>query len=209
MKNKEIISAVVGASFFAIPYVGLSVTLAPSLVVGSVAFVASELILSGFKKEDDLSEIDRPLYLKITEAKKQNKEILALIPKVESEEVRKSLNDIHSTVNKIINVIEKDYKKANKTDNFFDYYLPILVKIVNRYDEIENQDLISKDGKNFIKKADKMIKDTSESFKLILSSLYQGDLMDADAEMKVYDLMLKADGLTENSILGKGSDLSE
>lgn len=206
MKNKEIVSAVLGASFFAIPYLGLSVTLIPSLILGSSAFVASELVLSGIKKEEDLSVTNKPLYLKLKDAKNKNKEILDLVPKVENEEVRVSLNEIHDTVNKIITVVEKDNKKADKIDNFFDYYLPILVKIVSRYDEIENQDLISKEGKTFIKKADNMIKETSESFKLILSSLYQGDLMDADAEMKVYDLMLKADGLTEGNILKKGSD---
>ena len=33
--------------------------------------------------------------------------------------------------------------------------------------------------------------------------------MDADAEMKVYDLMLKADGITGDKIIEKGSDGDE
>ena len=87
--------------------------------------------------------------------------------------------------------------------------LPVLLKIVNRYDEIENQRLISKEGKDFMIKADKMIEETKEAFETILANLYQKDLMDADAEMKVYDLMLKADGITGENLMKKGSDEDE
>ncbi len=208
MKNKEIVSAFLGSAFFAVPYLGLSVALGPSLLIGCAAFGASELMFSGVKPKLTLKDTDRPLYLKINDAKKQNKEILNLIPKVESIETRKNLNEIHNTVNKILAVIEKEPKKAKRINNFFDYYLPVLLKIVARYDEIENQRLVSKEGKTFMNKANAMIEETRGAFESILAGLYQKDLMDADAEMKVYDLMLKADGITGENIM-KGSEEDE
>ena len=204
MKNKEIVSAVLGSAFFAIPYLGLSIALAPSLVIGCAAFGASELVFSGVKVKEKLKDTNRPLYLKISTAKKQNKEILNLIPKVENIDTRKNLNEIHDTVNEVLDVVENNPKKAGRIDNFFDYYLPVLIKIVNRYDEIENKKLSSKESKSFMEKADKMIKDTNKAFKSILDSLYQKDIMDADAEMKVYELMMKADGTVDDNILKKG-----
>lgn len=209
MKNKEIVSAVLGSAFFAIPYLGLSIALAPSLVIGCAAFGASELVFSGVKVKEKLKDTNRPLYLKISTAKKQNKEILNLIPKVENIDTRKNLNEIHDTVNEVLDVVENNPKKAGRIDNFFDYYLPVLIKIVNRYDEIENKKLSSKESKSFMEKADKMIKDTNKAFKGILDSLYQKDIMDADAEMKVYELMMKADGITPDNLLMKGSDENE
>lgn len=209
MKNKEIVSAVLGSAFFAIPYLGLSIALAPSLVIGCAAFGASELVFSGVKVKEKLKDTNRPLYLKISTAKKQNKEILNLIPKVENIDTRKNLNEIHDTVNEVLDVVENNPKKAGRIDNFFDYYLPVLIKIVNRYDEIENKKLSSKESKSFMEKADKMIKDTNKAFKSILDSLYQKDIMDADAEMKVYELMMKADGITPDNLLMKGSDENE
>lgn len=209
MRNKEIVSAIVGSTFFAVPYLGLSFALAPALAIGCVAFGASELVLSGVKSKELLKDIDKPLYLKINIAKKQNKEILDLIPKVESEETRENLSDIHSTVDKILITIEKNPYKAKKINNFFDYYLPVLIKIVNRYDEVENQKLVSKEGKTFMNKADKMIGETNKAFESILSSLYQKDIMDADADMKVYDLMLKADGIVDDNLIMKGSEEDE
>ena len=209
MKNREIVSAVLGSAFFAVPYLGLSVALGPSLIIGCAAFGASELMFSGVKSKLSLKDVDRPLYLKVSDAKRQNKEILNLIPKVESSDTRKNLNDIHSTVSKILGVIENEPKKAKRLNNFFDYYLPVLLKIVSRYDEIENQKLKSKEGKDFMVKADKMILETKDAFDTILDGLYQKELMDADAEMKVYDLMLKADGITGDKIIEKGSDGDE
>ena len=137
MKNKEIVSAVLGSAFFAIPYLGLSIALAPSLVIGCAAFGASELVFSGVKVKEKLKDTNRPLYLKISTAKKQNKEILNLIPKVENIDTRKNLNEIHDTVNEVLDVVENNPKKAGRIDNFFDYYLPVLIKIVNRYDLVD------------------------------------------------------------------------
>ncbi|MBR7042486.1 MAG: 5-bromo-4-chloroindolyl phosphate hydrolysis family protein [Bacilli bacterium] len=208
MRNKEVVSAIVGSAFFAIPYLGLSVALAPALVIGGVAFGASELVLSGVKEKETLKDTDRELYKKVQKAKEQNREILNLIPKVESPETKKNLTEIYETVVKIINTIQFNPKKAKKIPNFFDYYLPVLIKIVTKYDEVENQKLKSEEGKEFLVKADKMIKDTNKAFSNILASLFQSDIIDVDADMKVYDLMLKADGITGDEIM-KGSDDNE
>lgn len=208
MKNKDITSALIGSAFFAVPYLTMSVALVPSLILGGLAFGAGELVFSGFKPKPTLRNTNLSLYQKIELAKKENKEIQNLIPKVEKETTKTNLKEIYSSVNKIISVVETNPKKEKRLNNFFDYYLPVLIKIVDKYDEIENQKLISKEGKEFLTKADKMIDDTNEAFKMILSSLYQKDIMDADAEMKVYEMMLKADGIVEEDLL-KGSDKDE
>ena len=209
MRNKEVVSAIVGGTFFAVPYLGLSIALAPALAIGCVAFGASELVLSGIKGKETIKDTDYNLYKKISEAKKESKEILNLIPKVESTSTKKNLSEIHSTIDKILTTVENNPKKAKNIDNFFDYYLPVLIKIVNKYDEVENQKLISKEGKEFMQKADKMISDTNKAFESLLSSLYQTDIMDADADMKVYNLMLKADGIVDDDPIMKGSDDDE
>ena len=59
MKNKEIISAVVGSAFFAVPYIGLSVAALPALAIGCAAFGASELVLSGITPRQILKNTDK------------------------------------------------------------------------------------------------------------------------------------------------------
>lgn len=201
MKNKEITSALLGSTFFAIPYIGLSVALAPSLVIGGCAFVASELMFSGVKTKEKLKNTNKTLYQKVATARKEQKQIKTLIPKVENTETRENLKEINQTINKILEEVEKNPKKEKSLNNFFDYYLPVLIKITTRYDEIENTKLTSKDEKTFMTKAQNLIKDTNKAFKTILSHLYQKDIIDTDADMKVYELMMKADGIVEDNII--------
>lgn len=209
MKNKEIVSAVLGGAFFAVPYIGLSIALAPSLAIGCAAFGASQLVLSDIKVKESLKDTNIGLYKKINKAKKQNKEIYNLINKVEKKETKNNLNEIHETVIKIIEEVEKNPNKEKKLDNFFDYYLPVLIKIVNRYDEIENKKMTGEESKQFMLKADKMIEETTTAFSTILQTLYKKDIVDIDAEMKVYELMLKADGIVKDRLIMKGGSKNE
>ena len=65
MKGKEIISAVVGSSFFALPYIALATPIAPALAIGASAFVASELVLSSYKPKETLKTTNFSLYTKL------------------------------------------------------------------------------------------------------------------------------------------------
>ncbi len=195
MKNKEIVSAVIGSTFFAVPYLVLAVPLAPSLIIGAMAFGAGELVLGESKLT--LKDTNRSLFETLELAKKQNKRILSMIPMIEDESIRQTLNEIHESVSKIIKTIEKEPKKVNRTNNFFDYYLPITVKIVERYDEIENQKLSSSETTKFLKSTNKMIGEINRAYKKILEDLYRTDMVDMDAEMKVFDSLLKADGFND------------
>ena len=141
-----------------------------------------------------MKETDKSLYEILETAKAQNKEILMMIPNIEDEQIQKDLHQIHETAEKIIFTISTKPGKKKKVKTFFDYYLPVTVKILKRYDEIENQKLTSEEGSRFMLQAKKMISEINVAFQKQLSNLYQSDLIDADAEMKVLDSMLKADG---------------
>ena len=199
MNNKDTISAVIGGTFFAIPYLALSTPILPSLLIGTAAFGAGELVLSGFVKES-LKDINRPLWLVLEDAKKNNRKIIEKIPLIDDEEIRDSLNSINDTVNKIIDTVTKNPEKADNINNFFEYYLPVVVKVLDRYDEIENQKLSSTEAKKFTTSTKKMISEADNSFKKILDNLYKSEMVDTDAEMKVFNTMLKADGIDDTDL---------
>ena len=203
MKNKNIISSVVGAGFFAVSYLGLSFALPPALLVGAASFVASELVISGNKK---IQEVVEPTFKeRIALARKQITYLKEMTPKIDDENIQNDLKEITTSSTKIINRIEESSLKNKRATKFMDYYLPVCVKIVGRYDEIENQSLTSKDSKEFMQNTGKILKATNKAFKKILNSLYQNDIIDADAEMKVFNTMLTADGFDE-TIIKDGED---
>ena len=192
MKNKNIISGVVGAGFFAVGYLGLMVPLAPALALGAASFVASELLINGSKVKEEIKELT--LKDKINISRISNTHIKDMIKNIDDEEVKSDMEEITKTTTKILDTIIKNNLNNHKNNKFIDYYLPVCVKIVDRYDEIENQRLTSIDSKKFMTDSKRIIKDTNKAFKKILNSLYQSDILNADAEMKVYNSILKSDG---------------
>jgi len=198
MKNKDIVSGVVGAGFFAVGYLGLSLALAPALAIGAASFVASELVIGNNKKIQE--KIEPTFKEKVNISKKQINYLKDMISKIDDQDVSKDLEEICKTANKIITRIEENEIKNKSAVRFMEYYLPVCVKIVGRYDEIENQSLTSKDSKEFMNNTAKLLKATNKAFKRILNSLYQSELIDADAEMKVFNTMLTADGFDETFI---------
>lgn len=198
MKHKDTISALIGSAFFAVPYLALSLPILPSVLIGTSAFVAGELVLTKNKKT--LKEENFNLYKVLENAKKQNKRIIEAKSYIDNDEIKAYLTSINDSTSKIIKTIEKTPKKIKNIDNFFDYYLPITVKIINRYDEIENNNLSSKDSNKFMTSTINMLASIDKAFRNILNNLYQKEIIDMDAEMKVFSSMLKADGFNENEL---------
>ena len=121
--------------------------------------------------------------------------------KVEKKEIVTEITEINTSVSNIINTIEKDPKKYKKMNNFFEYYLPVTLNILKKYDEIENQKLSSSESKKFMESTENMIKKINQSFKSQLSKLYQSDMIDTDAEMKIFNNMLNVDGFIDDNDL--------
>ena len=198
IKYKEAVSAVVGSAFFAIPYLALSFPLLPSALIGTGAFIAGELLLSSDEKNQIPTESVKKT---LDSAKNESKDIYNMRNKIEDEDLKKYIINISTSANKIISTIEKEPKKIRKIANFFDYYLPVTLSIIKRYDEIENQNLSSQEMKEFISSTKLMLKSADEAFNKILERLYQNDMINIDADMKVFNSMLKADGYDDEEII--------
>ena len=153
-----IISALLGGVFFAVPYLALNVSLLPSVVIAGVAFTAGNLLFSEDKNKLQTVDDNKNLYEILNEAKKQNSQIYSMINKLEDKELISDVKEIHETVSKIIDTVSKNPKKLDKIQNFFSYYLPVTLKILIKYDDIENQRLISKDSKEFMDSTEAMLK---------------------------------------------------
>ena len=199
MKKGYIYAAAIGGTFFAVPYLALNVALVPSLAMSAVAYGAGALIFNGIensknnltiKNEDNLYEI-------LKKAKDMTAQINNISKQLEDKTLVENVNAICNTSNKIIDTISKNPNKLGQANNFLNYYLPVTIKILSRYDEIENQRLNTKDSEKFMKKVQDMIDKIKNAFNEQLNNLYQSDMIDTDAEIKVFESMLKADGFID------------
>ncbi len=206
MKNKEVLSGILGGTFFAATYLAVGIPILPALAVGAAAFVGSELLMSKtnifvFDKVDE-KNVEQVL----NDARKKNKIILDMVPKVDDEDIQEYLKGINTTTGKIISTVQKNHKKIKQSEKFFTYYLPVTVEIVEKYDDIENQKLSSKDAKKYFESSKETLREINSSFKKILNNMYESDIENATADMKVLNNILKSDGYSDIKINKEEND---
>lgn len=199
MKKGYIVSAILGGSFFAIPYLALGVPVWGSALMAGAAFGAGMLIFGRSKDTNlELTYGENNHYEILKQAKENTTQLKELTGELKSVNLINDVKEICETSNKIIDTLSKKPEKLKQAHNFLNYYLPVTIKILKRYDEIENQELTTKESIKFMNSIQDMLAKIKVAFENQLSNLYQSDMVDTDAEMKVFESMLKMDGFTEN-----------
>ena len=197
MKKNYIYSAILGGAFFAVPYVALGIELLPSLAISAAAYGAGTLIFKD-KNKIDLSIDKKNLYDILKEAKEETLQISDISKQIEDKEVVQNIEQICDISNKIIDTLSKNPNKLGQARNFLNYYLPVTIKILTRYDEIENQRLNTTESKEFMESVKKMTEKIKNAFNEQLNNMYQTEMIDTDAEIKVVESKLKSDGFLDD-----------
>lgn len=198
MKKQYIYSCLLGGTFFAVPYLALGIGALPAAAIGVAAYGAGTLLFKKRTKLDISDDITLGDKEALTNAQEMVKKIRDISTKLESKDLVKNVKDICSTSDKIIDTAIEKPEKIKKIKNFLNYYLPVTEKILERYDEIENQKLNTKETKKFMSSVEEMIEKIKAAFEQQLSNIYQTEMIDTDAELKVFETMLKSDGFIEN-----------
>ena len=124
---------------------------------------------------------------------------------IQKEEIKSGLYQTCALLKQIdISVKEEDDDKIRK---LYDYYLPILVKILTNYKSLSD---VSKESMEFKDSEDQLIKTIvliNEALKTINESLHEDDYMNLSADITTLQSLLKKDGLVkEGSIYESGED---
>lgn len=196
MKKGHILSGIVGGVFFAVPYLVLDMAILPATIMALFGFGAGSLIF-GEKSEEVVVDGKIDLYETLKKAKEQNAEIYNMSKRIDDQSFVREILEVYEISKKIVGAIEKKPEKLGKSTNFFNYYLPVTVKILKKYDEIENQRLTSKDSMKFMKSTREMFVKIKAAFNEQLANIFQAEIIDTDAEMKVFKTMLKTDGFSD------------
>ncbi len=197
MKKEYIYSCLLGGTFFAVPYLACGLAALPSAAIGVAAYGAGILIFRDKKKIDISDNFEMEDRIAIKKAKELTIKMQNISKQLESPQLVQNVKSIVGTTNKIIETVEKKPEKIKKVRNFLNYYLPVTMKILERYDEIENQRLNTKDSKKFMSSVEDMIAKIKAAFEEQLSNIYQTEMVDTDAELKVFESMLKSDGFLD------------
>lgn len=100
----------------------------------------------------------------------------------------------------ILDVVDKQPEKKPKIRQLINYYLPTVIKLLKQYLLLQEQEVTGGNIEASKEKICKMLEDVNSALKKQLDNMFEADLVDITAEIRVMEKKLAAEGLTEDMI---------
>lgn len=120
---------------------------------------------------------------------------------IEEKEISMKLDRLEKIVDEIFKQVEKNPEKLSEVRKFTNHYLPMTLKLVNSYKELNNQAI---EGDN-IKKAkveiEKSIDLINGAFANLLDDLFEDVVLDISSDISVLKTLFTQEGLTDDDFI--------
>lgn len=134
---------------------------------------------------------------------KEGRSSINKIKNVDSEiripEISMKLNKMQGIIHQILNHIEKHPKKINEVNKFINHYLPITIKLLTSYRDLNNQSHQGENIKNAKIEIEHSIDVVNDAFENLLDDLFEDMAMDISTDISVLKTLFKQEGLTEEN----------
>ena len=116
---------------------------------------------------------------------------------IPGEEISTKLYRLQNIVSQIINYVEKNPKKLPEVNKFTNHYLPITLKLVNSYKELNDQPVQGDNIKNAKNEIEKSIDIINIAFEKLLDDLFEEIALDISTDISVLETLFTQEGLTK------------
>lgn len=129
-------------------------------------------------------------------------EMRRLNDSIEDPTLSRQIDHIEATTGKIFTYVMAHPDQKSQIRRFLNYYLPTTLKLLNAYDRLDEAGIsgINIDGAKG--KISEVMAAIVSAFDRQLDALYQGEVMDINAEIKVLQSLLTGDGLADDQMGG-------
>ena len=114
------------------------------------------------------------------------------------EEIAVKLDKLGNISNQILVQVEKNPNKIQEVNKFINHYLPITIKLINSYKDINNQSVQGENIENAKLEIEKSIDLINSAFENLLDDLYEDVVLDISTDISVHKTLFKQEGLTED-----------
>jgi 5-bromo-4-chloroindolyl phosphate hydrolysis protein len=105
------------------------------------------------------------------------------------------IDHIEATTGKIFSYVMDHPDKKGQIRRFLNYYLPTTIKLLNAYDRLDEAGISGVNIDGAKGRISEVMSAIVSAFDRQLDALYQGEVMDINAEIKVLESLLTGDGL--------------
>lgn len=150
-------------------------------------------------KEDFKSELDEVVQIGeryIEEIRNANKAI-------EGKVISAKLDKLECIVRAIFDYIEKNSNKIPDVKKFINHYLPITLKLVNSYKELDAQMIQGENIKKAKSEIEKSLDLVNSAFEKMLNNLFEEVAIDVSSDISVLKTLFTQEGLIDNDFNNK------
>lgn len=112
--------------------------------------------------------------------------------------ISKKLDELEKVVTAIFNNIEKNTSMIPDVKKFINHYLPMTLKLVNTYKELDNQTIEGENIRKAKNEIEKSLDLINTAFEKLLDDLFKDVTMDVSSDISVLKTLFTQEGLTEN-----------
>lgn len=150
-------------------------------------------------REEKFNSEGEELRAVIQKGKNYTEEIEVVKNKINNREFILKLDKLRNIVIQILNYIEKNPKKIQEVNKFINHYLPITIKLVNSYKELNEQPVQGENIKTAKNEIEKSIDVINIAFEKLLDDLFEDVALDISTDISVLKTLFTQEGLTDKS----------
>ena len=96
----------------------------------------------------------------------------------------------------IFDCVRKNPEKLSQIRQFLNYYLPTTIKLMEQYVTLQNQSLKTENITEGMQKIEDLLDKVIIAFQRQLDALFEADVVDITADIRVMEQMMASEGLT-------------
>ncbi len=138
-------------------------------------------------------------------------EIRRIGDRIKNPDVRQQSQRIQRIADQILDRRKNLQEENRKLRLFAEYYLPEVRKLLQRYAELEEQEIRGENIRIAMSRIEDVMEKVASGFETQLDDLYQADVMDISSDIAVMEQMLARDGMSDDRLTLRtgGSDTED
>ena len=132
----------------------------------------------------------------IYQGKRAIADIRRLNDEIPDERMSAQIDLIERLTAQIFDCVRKNPKKLSQIRQFLNYYLPTTIKLMEQYVTLQNQSLKTENITEGMQKIEDLLDKVIVAFQRQLDALFESDVVDITADIRVMEQMMASEGLT-------------
>lgn len=198
LQKRYIYSSGLASIGFIILYLILDFNILLALVITLVIYIAGVFIF----KEKDVREYSPE---DLNRYHFQTSKLMSYKDRIKNKEIGILIEKIGNISIKTLSALTQKPKKVTQVYNFYDYYMGLLLRLVEKYQYLEAKKELSEIEKKFINDTENYLRNIEIQFQKQLDNMYKTESIDVQREIKLFENICHIEGLDKETKEGENN----